>query len=193
MESEPVYPAKGMAPVASMVSRVAELWRAQGDEFLQRTHEAVAGDVERLRDTSIIAPDAPEPARPERHHRMTSAVGVTVHRLNEWDHQVIDGMRAWREGGHGHLRRVRPMRSSRPDDVVDLRTPDAVVDLTTFDSRMIERMTCGVCSRHAGNHAAADRCSKCEAAFCDDYLLRPGDLPPLCLDCALVASGIRRR
>jgi hypothetical protein len=90
----------------------------------------------------------------------------------------MDGLRAW--------------RVKDDDDVVDLRAPDSIVDLTGDEPTVTEAVTDGVCAKH-GNHAAVGPCRKCANGFCDDYLLRPGGkVAPLCLDCALVLSGIRR-
>src|SRR5581483_2489593 len=102
MESEREQSSKGGAPVAAMATRVAQLWRAQGEEFLERTHSDVEDDVARLRDTAIEEPDAPL----DRVHRLAAGVESTVHRLSEWDHAVMESLRTRRgEPGHGRAGR----------------------------------------------------------------------------------------
>jgi hypothetical protein len=185
MESEQDHLVRGAAPLASMMSKVAELWRAQGDEFLEQTHADVIDDVMRLRDSSIEEEDEPESALRDRQHRLSATVGTTVHRLSEWDHAVMEGLRAWRE-------KPADSEHTADDDVVDLRAPDSFVDLTSDEPTVTEVRTDGVCAKHS-NHASVAPCRKCGNGFCDDYLLRPGaKVAPLCLDCALVLSGIRR-
>ena len=186
MESERET-AKGLSPVASMTSRVAQLWREQGEEFLEHTHADVVADLTRLRET---APEEPElPVLADAQHRIAVGVESTVHRLSEWDHAVMQGLRAWREEPHFRGRRNRQQQLL--DDVVDLRGGDTVVNLTSGDYR-VEALPEGWCVKHH-NHPAVAACRKCEQTFCDDFLLRPtADVVPLCLDCALVVSGIRR-
>jgi hypothetical protein len=188
MESEREHSTKGGAPVAAMATRVAQLWRAQGDEFLERTHADVEYDVARLRDTAIEEPDAAL----DRVHRLTAGVESTVHRLSEWDHAVMESLRTWR-GESGHERSDRNRQQQLLDEVVDLRTPEPLVDLTGFEPVVTEVADAdGWCAKH-GNHHASVTCHKCEQSFCDDFVLRPGgDVAPLCMDCALVVSGIRR-
>ena len=188
MESEREQSSKGGAPVAAMATRVAQLWRAQGDEFLERTHADVADDVARLRDTAIEEPDAPL----DRVHRLAAGVESTVHRLSEWDHAVMESLRA-RRGETGHGREGRNAQQQLLDDVVDLRTPEPLVDLTGYEPIVGEVVVPGGwCAKHTNHHASVT-CHKCEKNFCDDFMLRPGaDVAPLCMDCALVVSGIRR-
>jgi hypothetical protein len=178
MESAHEDLTRAAAPVASMTSRVAELWRSQGGEFLERTHEDVIQDVTRLRNTSIEVPSDPGLHRAELQHRLAATVGSTVHRLNDWDHAVMHGLRTWRD--------------KTEDDSVDLRTAESIVDLTVDEATATGPAGPGDCAKHL-NHAALETCRKCGEGFCDDYLLRPGaKVEPLCLDCALVMSGIRR-
>lgn len=187
MESEPEHPVRGAAPLASMMSRVAELWRAQGDDFLEHMHADVVDDLTRLRDTSIVDAHAPAAARPELQRRVVATVEHTVHRLSEWDHAVMEGLRSWRDESEPNIRR-RHKHDTADDDVVDLTAPDTTVDLTVEDPTSVE----AVCAKHGVHHAVAP-CRKCHDVFCDDFLLRPGGkVAPLCLDCALVLSGIRR-
>ena len=51
-----------------------------------------------------------------------------------------------------------------------------------------------VCAKHPFESATA-RCSACEAEFCPECLIYPfGEKkPPLCVPCALVVGGVRRR
>jgi hypothetical protein len=63
----------------------------------------------------------------------------------------------------------------------------------TIDLR--DKSVAGIaCSRH-GNHAASDRCRRCNDAFCAACIVHPeathGD--PLCTACALVMGGVRHR
>jgi len=186
MESEREEAAKGLHPVASMTSRVAQLWRDQGDEFLEYTHADVAADMTRLRETAV---EAPTPPLTDASHRIVAAAESTVHRLSEWDHAVMQGLRAWREEPHFRGRRNRQQQLL--DDVVDLRAEESVVDLTS-ERPAVDALPEGWCAKHH-NHPAVAACRKCEETFCDDFLLRPGDgVEPLCLECALVMSGIRR-
>jgi hypothetical protein len=50
------------------------------------------------------------------------------------------------------------------------------------------------CERHAFEHAIAT-CESCVGLFCEDCIVHPAGpkQPPLCLPCALVAAGVRRR
>lgn len=185
MESVREETAKGLQPVASMTSRVAKLWREQGNEFLEHTHADVWADMTRLRDTAV---EEASPPLADASHRIAAVAESTVHRLSEWDHAVMEGLRAWRD--EPHLRGRRNRQQQLLDDVVDLRADDAVVDLTS-DGFTVEGLPEGWCAKHH-NHPAVAACRKCEETFCDDFLLRPGDVEPLCLDCALVVSGIRR-
>jgi len=186
MESEREEVGKAVHPVAEMTSRVAQLWRDQGDEFLQHTHADVAADMTRLRETAV---EAPTPPLADASHRIVAVAESTVHRLSEWDHAVMEGLRTWR--GEPHLRGRRNRQQQLLDDVIDLRADEQVVDLTS-ERHEVEGLPEGWCAKHH-NHPAVAPCRKCEQTFCDDFLLRPGDdVEPLCLDCALVLSGIRR-
>lgn len=185
MESEREEAAKVLHPVGSMTTRVAQLWREQGDEFLEHAHDDVVADLTRLRETAVEEPAAAGDAA----HRIVAVAESTVHRLSEWDHAVMEGLRAWREEPRSRGRRNRQQQLL--DDVVDLRAHESVLDLTA-QGYEVEGMPDGWCAKHH-NHPAAAACRKCEQTFCDDFLLRPGpNVEPLCLDCALVLSGIRR-
>ena len=50
------------------------------------------------------------------------------------------------------------------------------------------------CSRH-GNHAASERCRRCNDAFCAACIVRPEAThgEPLCTACALAMGGVRHR
>jgi hypothetical protein len=190
MESEREEAVKVLHPMGSMTSRVAQLWRDQGDEFLEHTHDDVVADLTRLRDTAVEEPEAPVAALADASHRIVAGVESTVQRLSEWDHAVMEGLRAWREEPHFHLGR-RNRQQQLLDDVVDLRASEPLVDLRSAPSAA-PALPDGWCVKHH-NHPAVASCRKCEQTFCDDFLLRPGDdVEPLCLDCALVLSGIRR-
>jgi hypothetical protein len=190
MESEREEAVKVLHPLGSMTSRVAQLWRDQGEEFLEHTHEDVVADLTRLRDTAVEEPESPAAALADAPHRIVAGVESTVHRLSEWDHAVMEGLRAWRE--EPHLRGRRNRQQQLLDDVVDLRAEETVVDLTLNETLRVEGEPDEWCAKHH-NHPAVASCRKCEQMFCDDFLLRPAeDAEPLCLECALVLSGIRR-
>lgn len=187
MESEREEAVKMLHAVGSMTSRVAQLWREQGDEFLEHAHEDVAADLTRLRETAVEERDLPA----DTAHRIAAVAESTVQRLSEWDHAVMEGLRSWREEPHHHLRGRRNRQQQLLDDVVDLRAHESVLDLTA-QRYEVEAEPEGWCAKHH-NHPAVASCRKCEETFCDDFLLRPSDhVEPLCLDCALVLSGIRR-
>lgn len=51
----------------------------------------------------------------------------------------------------------------------------------------------GRCDKHSFEAAAA-RCSSCDGMFCGDCVVMPfGPRRPLCVGCALVVAGLRRR
>lgn len=106
--------------------RVAEIWRAQGEAFLDDHHVAVADDVERLR-TAVVVREDPFP---QTWHERFDA---TVERLKGWDDAVLDRLRALR-------------------DEVEARKPGAVIDLTG-DEPVVHApseplaMQCGKCER----------------------------------------------
>jgi len=186
MESEREQAVKVVTPVGSMATRVAELWREQGEEFLEQTHADVEIDLTRLRNTITEEPED----EPDRAHRLAAGVESTVHRLSEWDHAVMEGLRSWR-ADKPRGRGVRNRQQQLLDDVVDLRRPEPLVDLTHDQPEVVEGASW--CAKH-GNHPAEAVCRKCHESFCDDFVLRPGaHVAPLCLDCALVLSGIRHR
>ena len=84
--------------------RVAEIWRAQGDSFLEDHHDAVVDDVARLR-TAVVVREDPFP---QAWHERFDA---TVERLKGWDDAVLE--------------RLRNLR-----DEIEARKPGAVIDLT---------------------------------------------------------------
>jgi hypothetical protein len=107
--------------------RVAALWRAQGDDFLEDHHEAVAEDVERLR-TALVVKEDPFPAG--WHDRLDA----TKERLRVWDDAVVDRLRSLR-------------------DEIEARKPGAVIDLTGAEPVVIPAPAepvaevCGKCER----------------------------------------------
>jgi hypothetical protein len=144
------------APAVAMAARIAALWRAQGDDFLQAHHRDQEVDVARLRTAVVVEPDAPP--RAER----------LVERLRRLDAAAIERVAA-----------------GRPDAVVDLTGAEPVVRVPNQED-----------GRDApAPHAWNQECRRCGQYFPDELLVRPdGDkVRPLCLDCALVFSGLRRR
>jgi hypothetical protein len=219
MDDESVEPKLVRAPVGSMVARVAGLWRSQGPEFLEHNHVVVEQDVDRLRHALIIED---EPEEHDWHDRVTATVGSTVHstvdRLHGWDQAVIDRMRARRAPRTGAPDKAAPMK----DAVVDLTGPEPVVTekkkpaarrrpagstgakgpkaSTTTKSgpapktkRTVKQtQVTGKCDRHP-NKAAKSRCRKCGLGFCNDCLVgAASQTARLCVNCALVVTGIRR-
>ena len=114
--------------------RVAQLWRSQGETFLEDHHDTVVEDVERLRGAVVVREDHIPEAWHER-------IDATVERLRGWDDAFAERLRAlW--------------------DEIDARKPGAVVDLTGAEPRVhvpepsvAISPQCGKC----GSHVAADR------------------------------------
>ena len=114
--------------------RVAQLWRAQGESFLEDHHDTVVEDVERLRGAVVVRDD---PIPEAWHERFDS----TVERLRGWDDAFAERIRALR-------------------DEIEARKPGAVIDLTGDEPRVHAPelfvslpLQCGKC----GGHVAADR------------------------------------
>ena len=147
------------APVAAMAARIAALWRAQGNDFLQQHHDQCEADVARLRTAVVIEPDAPA-GHGER----------IIDRLKRLDAAAIERVAA-----------------GRTDAVVDLTGPAPIVTVPDEDGGRYEEPTDGKI-RH-------DECSRCRQYFPEELMVQPvGErVRPLCLDCALVFSGLRRR
>jgi hypothetical protein len=147
------------SPVAAMATRIAALWRAQGEEFLAEHHADVVADVDRLRTAVILAPQAPN-VESER----------LIDRLRRLDAAAIERVAA-----------------GRTDAVVDLTGPEPVVTVPNQED--------GVARRDLVEHPWHQECRRCGQYFPDELLVFPGGekVRPLCLDCALVFSGLRHR
>lgn len=146
------------APAAAMAARIAALWRAQGDDFLQEHHVQCEADVARLRSAVMIEPDAP-----------TAPAERLIERLRRLDAAAIERVAA-----------------GRADAVVDLTGPEPVVTVADEDGGHYEVTSSK--TRH-------NECRRCGQYFPDELMVQPGGdkVRPLCLDCALVFSGLRRR
>lgn len=165
-----------------MTERVAGLWRAQGETFLNRHHATVLDDVARLRGAVIVGGRTAENDGPTWHDRLDAAMS----RLRGWDEVVLERLREMHaEEEHDRVpaqrmpRAERPARAPRPRPV----RASAVIDLTgaepTVDLPPAGWSTCGRCKRTVD----------------DDRLVRPyGERkPPLCLPCARQVAGVRPR
>ena len=142
-------------PAAAMAARIAELWRAQGEDFLQEHHAEAEADVARLRTAIVIDLDAPS-AHGER----------LIERLKRLDAAAIERVAA-----------------GRADAVVDLTGPEPVVTVPNQEN-----------GPGVGDLAWRQECRRCGQYFPDELLVQAGPkVRPLCLDCALVFSGLRRR
>jgi hypothetical protein len=140
------------SPVAAMATRIATLWRAQGEDFLAEHHAEAVADIDRLRTAVVVASDTP-----------VAAAERLVERLRRLDAAAIDRVAA------GRL--------------------DAVVDLTGAEP------TVTVPNEEDGRPRAwRQECRRCGQYFPDELLVQAGEkVRPLCLDCALVFAGLRRR
>ena len=145
------------APAVAMAARIAELWRAQGDEFLHEHHADQEADVARLRLAVVVEPDTPV-AHAER----------LIERLKRLDAAAIQRVAA-----------------GRADAVVDLTGPEPVVTVPNEeDGPSVEAL-----------RPWPQECRRCGQYFPDELLVQSenGRVRPLCLDCAFVFAGLRRR
>jgi hypothetical protein len=109
-------------PVAGMAARVAAVWRAQGEEFLDEHHAGMVADVDRLRHAVVTAPTLPLP------HIDTERL---LDRLRRLDAAAIERLTA-----------------GRADAVLDLTGPEPVVRPAA--SRASTDPAGGVCRRCRG-------------------------------------------
>jgi len=172
-------PAHARAPLGSMMVRVAELWRLQGTDFIEQSTTVLEEDVARLR--GAIREEAPA----ER-HGLASAVGPAVDRLKGWDQAVVEALRN-RRAEHDYI------DLTELDALVDLTGPDPVVGGSDRPVPRINRTAAGTrsCARH-DEHDAAGPCRKCRQPYCDECLVSGRGRSRLCVDCAMVVSGIHR-
>jgi hypothetical protein len=144
-------------PAVEMAARVAELWRAQGDDFLHAHHADQEADLARLRTAVVIEPDGPM-VHGER----------LIDRLKRLDAAALERIAAGRTGA-----------------VVDLTGPEPVVTVPSEeDGPSVEAL-----------RPWRQECRRCGEYFPDELLVPSGKdkVRPLCLDCALVFAGLRRR
>jgi hypothetical protein len=145
------------SPVAAMTARVAALWRAQGEDFLDEYHEGTAADVDRLRRALVVAPQLPG-REGER----------VLERLRRLDQAAVDRIAA-----------------SRRSAVIDLTGEEPVVRVESEED-----------GREDGRAAepAWHECRRCRQYVAPELMVGDagGKVRPLCLDCALIYSGIRR-
>ena len=125
-----------MTYIDDTAQRVAQLWRSQGETFLEDHHDTVVEDVERLRGAVVVRDDF----IPEVWHERIDA---TVERMRGWDDAFAERLR-------GLL------------DEIEARKPGAVIDLTGAAPRVLVHvpeppvatsLQCGKC----GGVVAADR------------------------------------
>ena len=145
-------------PAVAMAARIAALWRAQGEDFLQEHHADQEADVARLRTAVVIESDLPVVHHGER----------LIDRLKRLDAAAIERVAA-----------------GRADAVVDLTGPEPVVRVPNQEN--------GPQAEPAG--AWRQECRRCGQYFPEEMLVQPegNKVRPLCFDCALVFSGLRRR
>jgi hypothetical protein len=156
-------------PAAEMAARIAALWRAQGEEFLADHHADVIADVDRLRSAVVVAPLAQRTTRVPRLD--TERI---VDRLRRLDAAAIERVAAGRHGA-----------------VIDLTGPEPVVTTPNDDGGVADAGGAMLTARGPWRQ----ECRRCHAYFPDEMLVFPGGekVRPLCMDCALVFSGLRRR
>jgi hypothetical protein len=168
------------APVAAMTARVAELWRAQGEDFLNIHHADVVADVDRLRTAVVNAPTLP---RIDAERLLERLPHIDAERLLERLPHIAT------EGLLDRLRKldadaIERMSAARVDAVIDLTGAEPVVTVLGEQAAVSEPAT--------GPQLA--ECRRCRNSFPDDMLVHPGGdrVRPLCIDCAFVFAGVRR-
>jgi hypothetical protein len=166
-----------------MSARIAMLWRAQGSTFLEHHHQEVEADVDRLR---LAVRDTPPYSRPVEVMTRLAA-------------------RAFPPPPAVSSRPTRPA-PARTEAVIDLSDDDAIVVIPdgAADDPILSRAAAQfaaaggtvtaqatACRKHPFAHSA-DNCRKCRDSYCADCLVYVGPAQrTYCVDCALVAAGIR--
>jgi hypothetical protein len=180
---EPDAVALDLAAIETTV-RVAEIWRAQGEKFLENHSENVFADVDRLRGALVVQPVRGAVAAWQ--DRAVDVASAARAKLRSWDEETAARIRAGREELYA---------AARPGAVVDLTGSEPVVTKAAAPSVAAPPLTeLGNCRRHPG-FKAEGTCRRCTKAFCDECLVYPRGprQPALCRTCALVVAGIRHR
>jgi hypothetical protein len=189
-----------------MAGRVAELWRSQGEGFLERHHALVADDVARLRGAVVIGEDAEhDEGTSEWHEKVSSAVA----RMRGWDDAVVDKLRRNREE---ELIGQAEWEARKASAVIDLTGVEPVVTVPVAPKLRPARQPRIV---KAGKVATARKvatapdidltaiagvnlettCKRCGEVYERERLVYPhGEhKPPLCIACARQIAGFRPR
>jgi hypothetical protein len=201
-----------MGAVDEMAGRVAELWRSQGEGFLERHHALVADDVARLRGAVVIGEDAEhDDGTSEWHEKVSSAFA----RMRGWDDAVVDKLRRNREE---ELIGQSEWEARKAAAVIDLTGPEPVVTVPVAPKakpartpRIVKTGKVVAARKVATARQVATApdidltaiagvnlettCKRCGEIYERERLVYPhGEhKPPLCVACARQVAGFRPR